>query len=298
MDNNDVTLNDENECDVRNYSNFSHPRLVVVDMRKASHQFVHLFYKISGVLCVDYKNKKCSLTKLSFIFGGLIQLLLISIVTYFISDPILMVNVYKNIIINLQGYSTFSMILLYSATHIMNLLAFSLVATQIFQREKIKKFIENVIDKLEASKFRDELESAVFTNCAILFIYFWVIYVLQLAVAMKVSLVSILGGFFIIYPYFVFFGFLSLVRNFEALVVTLLKDFELKLNHNSMMKSSDCCKLLQEYQNIFSLSDEFNKLFGAQLTMLFCSVTLLFTFQVITKNWKLKILLTDLLSAF
>lgn len=195
-----------------------------------------------------------------------------------------MVDVYKNIIINLQGYSVFSMIILYSATHLTNLLAFSLVATQIFQREKIKNLIENVIDKLEASKFCDHLESAVFANCAILFIYFWVIYVLQVSIAMKISLVSILGGFFIIYPYFVFFGFLSIVRNFEALVAALLKDFEIKLNRTSTMKSSDDSfgKLLQEYQDIYNLSNEFNRLFGAQLTMLFCSSTLLFTFQVIT----------------
>ncbi|CRK96679.1 CLUMA_CG010196, isoform A [Clunio marinus] len=101
---------------------------------------------------------------------------------------------------------------------------------------------------------------------------------------MKPSLFSVILFMMHYYQTYVVVGTMMLMKSFEILIVTLLDDlrFDLQtiLKDKNVIDWNILITKLVNYQNIFKVSNEFNDVFGLQLTLVTVSVIVNFTLQI------------------
>lgn len=78
------------------------------------------------------------------------------------------------------------------------------------------------------------------------------------------------------------------MKTVEIFLLACLKDFKHRVeisNIKSKFEADIFYKLILKYQQIFELQQEFNEIFGAQVTALTCCLATMTTFQVKMRQW-------------
>ena len=86
------------------------------------------------------------------------------------------------------------------------------------------------------------------------------------------------------YPFIVVASFLSFLKTMEIFFLMTLRNFkrQMKMLTNNINFDCEAFNLLtMKYHNMFELNQEFNAVFGNQITVITCCVTTMATFQVI-----------------
>lgn len=155
------------------------------------------------------------------------------------------------------------------------------------RQEEILTFLNkaNHLRRLFKEKFKTSFKKSI-EKVAILISLVILIYVIMQYSYMKNDFLSIFIVFQILYPFLVLLCFLGFVKSIEYFFVASLKSFSEEIkehlsNPNAVDIDSD--HLIKQYQSIFKLNQEFNDLFGLQMTTATCCIAVMMTIDV---SWK------------
>lgn len=187
-------------------------------------------------------------------------------------------------IVSLDNFSVFSIVLMVILSVLVDLSALLLCLVQWFNRREIEKILNQA---LRFFRFFDsdqvaELKNRIFKINLVLFIVsIWYIS-LQNSV-LNVSWKAMLSGLFIMYPFFVIINFWIFLKFSELFFISCLRNFYRKVKRLLSNQSCDLQNLetlLVEHHEIYNLSTQFNRVFGAQITIVTCCVSLMTTLHV------------------
>lgn len=161
----------------------------------------------------------------------------------------------------------------------------SLIICVIFflRRFKITEFINRASELDIEGKYVEKLTQSWRRNFLLLNCMFWIIAIVQFVTRSQLTLFALVGFSILLHTYIVVPSILSLMKTFETFFLVCLKDFKHRLTVSMEIADFDrkaFHKLIKRYQNIFELNQEFNRLFGAQVTLMTCCVAIMTTFQV------------------
>lgn len=192
-------------------------------------------------------------------------------------------EVFSQEIVELTGYSQFSVLIMMVFVYIEQVTSLSLCYINLYKNKSVLNFANNLLNQSIGAKYKTKFIQITKKKLGLTFLLAVVIVISQFLAAMSMTFLSILFFVILIYPFLSNFGGMALMKVYETFLIALLKDFKSKLK-NEMAKSElnteNFLSLLNNYKNIYDLNEEFHKTFGTQLTILTCSITAMTTFQV------------------
>lgn len=247
------------------------------------HRIISLYTYIGLLPIKTTSRKKFTISRFFLVFNVLKYFFSCSFAFYVFSDLKVHILLLRSIMDSTDNYSKFSKFLAALSVKLVHITSLTVLFVQFFKSSKIVKLLHQFNESLlQSSPSAVERFQIKWKKHSIeIFFPFCFILSIQLFTKFRLSFLS-LGSFLILFqPFLLMTGFLSFMKTIEYLFEILIYDF-IKCLQDAQRPSSSEKKesLLINYQRIYDLSNEFNKTFGIQVTLMTCCITVMTTIQV------------------
>lgn len=250
--------------------------LVLLSTMKVSHRFALFSYNFSSVLSFNYRSQGFEVSTLTSISNCLKLPLAITFSLYLFVTP----DFYKKIMVEeikmIEVFSFFSALSMLFSTLVTMFTTFTICFVNLKKRNEILKFLNKAnllrkcfLEKKFSKSFEKSLGKVTILVNSIILIYI----VMQFSY-MKNNLSSVFVSFVILYPFVILLNFLGFIKIFEYFFVNLLQSFKKDIDEVSSNE------LMINFKIISDLSQEFNDIFGFQLTAVTCCNAVMTTVDV------------------
>lgn len=260
--------------------------LVSRKMSKFPSRFTLICYNVSGVSSIKMKNNIFEVSKFYAVLNPLVMILAFASSLYvtFTASIHLMVN--DTITASFDFYSSLSIIVTVANAYLIKLFAIILTFLQLSKHRNGVELLNDCNQSLKDNKSADVLlqQSKKIMVCCISI--FTVVFIAFTCATTNWTVLSFVLGLLWSFPCVTLLVFMIFTKHLGMLLTTLLKGFRKdfkKLRNRTNFDENANDKLMRDYQNIYDLNQEFNKVFGFQLTMLTCCLTLIIILQVISQ---------------
>lgn len=256
-------------------------------MSKALHRFTLGFYNFTGISCLKFANGAYEISYFAA-FVNILKLLLCIVTIFFISSSIeIQRKLFREVIIDIPKFSNFTKMSITFTAAYLHYISSALLICQLIHRQGMKEFMNNALFfKMNGIYFRRFMRLSVGSLRLTLFTFVGT--VMKYYSIMNPSTINLLVYLVYIYPSIVGLGFVSFVKNFENYVIILLQKFDddVKLVTSRTPKRFHgdvgiYLKFSEQYQKLFDFVNEFNELFGKQMTYITNSLTVVSVLIVI-----------------
>lgn len=253
-------------------------------MFKVSDRFALLFFSMTGVFNFKYENNVLKLSKFVMVYN-IVATPLAAIFFYLLmTSSFLQDIVFDNEKIGFDQISRFTLGLMIFDNFFIHFASLGSCVVQLWKRNYVFKFLNEVN---ELHSFLDDGLKEVFqkhaTRNTLIASFLCTTYVLVQFSTCKISAVTFVFSFLLSRPYLLAYGYLAFIKTFEAFLVVLLQDFDMKLKkflETTEFNLEDCQRLMTNHQRVHRLSEEFNSNFGFPMTMFTCFYTCITTLHV------------------
>lgn len=242
-------------------------------------------FNFFSILCLKYEKKVFNISKIHSILN-LVKLPLALALTFALSiSAEFRKEVTRDEIVILENFSVFSIVLMVILSVLVDLTALLICFTQWLNRREIERIFNRAsrflkfLDNNQVAEFRIKILKI---NFVLFILSAWFI-LLQNSV-LNLTWKALVSGLLIVYPFFVIINFWILLKFSELFFITCLRNYDRKvkimLNNQSCVSENSETLLLIEHHDLYSLSQQFNKVFGTQITIVTCCVSLMTTLDV------------------
>lgn len=241
-------------------------------------------YSFLGVLAVKARQKQVKVSKLLAYFNALKPIVVLIFTLVIMNNPTSRRRLMKNDRALSMLYSNFSQILIITTSQINQLTTLLICLTNFWRQNQIRDFLNAVTELKLDEKCSLKFKKFCIRHFTLMTILFLLIAGTQFVTKVNFSLLSSVYFSILLYPYLFMTAFLSFLKMFEYFFTVCLKDFKhaLKMYLNKPVLSSSCYhEMMKKHQKMFELCESFNKVFGLQVTLTTCCVSVMTIFQVI-----------------
>lgn len=244
-------------------------------------------YSLLGVLSVKVRQKQVEVSKCFAHFNTLKPIVVLIFTLALMRDPTFRRRLMKNDQAMSMLYSNFSKVLIVTTSQINQLTTLLICLTNFWRQHQIRDFLNEAAELKLDDKCALKFKNFWRKHLTLMTILFFLIAGTQFVTKINLSILSSFYFSILLYPYFFITAFLSFLKTFEYFFTVCLKDFKHALQmclSNPVLSSSSYHELTQKYQKMFELCESFNKVFGLQVTLTTCCVSVMTTFQVNNVN--------------
>lgn len=254
---------------------------VTFTMSAFSNRFVVFFYNVSGIHCIKFEDDHFQISKFLVVSNIVKMFVLFSTVILVLKDFNLFSDLYQIKALSNYGISNFSLVLA-----VVSNLSF-LVSTvfigfiQTLKSNKVLQFLNTCNQICKENIFNNKLEKLIKRNCLLNLIFYLLLASFTISQRTDLKLIFFSIVFILVFslPQLILFGFLSFLKNFETFFLFLLKNLTSEMK-NTLADSGLVEELIVKYQSIYRLNNDFNEIFGRQITILTCYLEIAVTIQV------------------
>lgn len=246
-------------------------------------KFLMKVHNFSGVSSIKYENHKFAVSK-PFLVYNIINVLSLLILRCWIHSAGFY---FDEILVDtfiLEPESSFQTNIYLVTYYCVYLATLPSVLISLFRQKKIVNFLNKCL-KVEISvKSSIKLQENVKMFSTIVLGFFVIDCTIQFLVYYKINFLAILFNYIELFPVVITLSTLTATKNFEMFFVVAIEQIKNHLVTNKLENSADIRRLnevLKNYQNLCSLCEEFNEIFGPHLTSMIFHFTVFLTFRVI-----------------
>lgn len=251
-------------------------------MASLTYSFVLFLCNLSGILCYKFRRNVLELSNSMALINALKIILIIS-VSFFVSfSENIRERIFISELVNLKGYSKFSKLVIVSYPFLSYIFAIYLNIVLMSNRKIIFEFMRRCYEILSRENF-DELMKLSSKYGAAVSADTLVVILFQIIATINFTVFASVLTVVLCFPIFVLLMFLGMTRIFGKYFLKLLEDFKHELQRfleKKFFDSQMCRNLMIKHQQIYDLNQDFNKIFGVQLTMLTCGFAFMLTMHV------------------
>lgn len=249
-------------------------------MLTRTHHFAIAFYNFSCVFCFKWEDQAFKVSQLL----ALLNILKVpvgfttsmSFYLFWSSDTV------EDPMRTLTGYSPFTVVILLALSGLLNETTIAMNIIQVRRREKIKSVMNCALSMQLRRNIRNHFEMSCWKQSIIIGFVFSLIAVLNLIGFLKLNYLPLMIYPLFLYPNLVLTSYVLFIKNCESFVSALLHQFLEEIQEIKLQKNVDAnsLQLPSKHQEIFKFVEQFNRGFGAQLTIAICGTAFLFVSQV------------------
>lgn len=236
-------------------------------------------YSFLGILSI--RNGKNGFQTSSFhaIFNVLKMPLVLAFQLFLVKNPQVLSEILRFDIFQSNVYSSFLRFTILIITQIDLANALLICFAQFLKRKKITEYMKRVSNMKIDAAFTKKLRKLWRKQFFIISLLFVITSTIQVLVSSSFTVLSLVVHLFLFLPYLFIASFQSFMKSFEIFFQVFMKDFKYRLSE-SMLTDEKVQKLIKRYQEICALNQDFNKIFGAQITSMTCCFALKLSSQV------------------
>lgn len=243
-------------------------------------------HNLSGVSSLQFENKKFSIS-IPFLVFNISNLIGLFIVRYWLHED--ESNVHDILVETfiIQEDSRFVKSIYEFEYQLTHLFEASLVLINLLRQKRIASFLNDCVRVEISGELLLRLQRDVTISSSFILFYFIVDCCIQFVTYFKFSFLAIAFNYVEFFPYVIMLNMLIATKNFEIFLRAALENIASDLKSISFGTKADSRRLrrlLENYQKLCGLCEEFNEVFGAQLTAFVCFNTLVFIFRVTITN--------------
>lgn len=234
---------------------------------------------------MQFKNNEFIIS-LPFVIYNIINLVALTILRYWIHKS--ENSLYEKILVETLAFkeeSRFLAIFYKIAYQIIHLAAKISVLINLISQKRIANFINTCGQLKIRDKFLIKFKRDVIISLAIVMFYFAFDCLSQFFTYYKINCLAVISHYIETFPFLIMLNTLIATKNFEILVITAFDDIASDLNEsdlNFQIERKQIQKSVEKYRKLCELCEEFNKVFGSQLTYMVCYSAIILTLRVST----------------
>lgn len=247
------------------------------------------FYNFTGLSCLKFSNGVYEISHLSA-FINIVKIITCLILIYFVSSSIELQRIlFRHVFIVMPDFSYFSKMSINFAAACVHYFSSVLFIHQFVRRHGMKRFMNNALFRNMNQIYLRRFIRLCVSTLRLALCTVVVTFIKYLAI-INPSFVNFLVYLVYIFPSIIALGFVSFVKNFESYVVVSLQKFDEELKQVTCREArrfySDIeiyLRFSYKYQKLFDFVNEFNDLFGHQMTIQTNALTIITILLVSSK---------------
>lgn len=254
-------------------------------MVEATLRLILPLYSYLGILSIKSdKNSGFKTSKFHLVHNALKMPLVLIFSFFLLKNPQYFHGLHRNVFYHSEDYSIFLKLVTITTTQIVLVNSLYICIAQFVKRNEITKFMNHANKIVLNEECSKELKSVWKKEFAILAILFCFICIVQFTVRFKFTFFAVVAFTILLYSYVIATAFLSFMKTFEVFFFICLKDFKCRLRCDIIktdFNANTIQDLMTRYQEIYDLNQEFNDIFGSQVTAMTCCFAIKSTSQVV-----------------
>lgn len=250
-------------------------------------------HNLSGISSLKYENKKFSVS-IPFVVFNISHLIILLFLRHWVHrDRTIIVEVLEETFL-IHEESHFLRTIYLFAHHFTYFFGTFSVLINLIRQQKIASFLNDCVSVKISDAYMIKFQRDVKISSSLIFFYHIFDFFVQFVTYFKFSFSALIFNYIEAFPYLIMLNILIAMKNFEMLLLAALEqiasDLKFAKSFEIQAKRRHLQRLMKKYQKLCGLCDEFNKVFGVQLTSMTCFNIVIFIFRVIDNNlmfcWK------------
>lgn len=256
-------------------------------MSNRTQRFILLVNNFSGISFFKYKDRELQISK-PIIFVNVLNTTTISVSIFLLFTREDFMERYLVSEVSSISTSMFSKLLVLVGSGLLYVVTAIICISHVLKRKQILNFLKDCLTLVQKNQSFHVIEKVFMRNLILIVTYVTFMLVGVTMTVTKNSWFAFAFCYVAMQPYTVMFCFLNFIKMSEMFFLICFKDFrenlKLLLGRDSH-SASECRQLILQYDRIFRINQNFNKIFGLSLSLITSCLAIGITTQVKTCNY-------------